>query len=363
MLRRRRSSPRLYWRLRRPRPRIYARAAAKLIIYRIVAAAAASLAITLNALLGAIAGNINFPRWSSLISIHGQTINSAISHAKTDLTHWARTIHSQTINSAISHAITDVTRWVPAFMVLGLILVSIPRAHQWIFNITMFGGLALGYYQRHLPPLPQSTVAADITKRSAALAIQIPQHLPVSSSLTIAVLPLAAVVIVTGILERSAYILTVRTTSFIPRRPISHYRSTFRAVSVTRRLAAAAITAGLLAVDIWIVRNIRTSLSGAHYGTFLLKHSQFPVTDWVLAAVIVALILCTPRPNGIKWLLVTILSAITAYAFLPDVNLLRIPSLMSASPNSLWALIIAYLFVTGFGFDLIIALLDWPIDT
>src|SRR5690348_147710 len=281
----RKSPPRLYWQLKRPKPRVYMQAVGKLLVYRVVAAAAAGLAITLCALIGGVAGNMSVPRWSSLISIHARHFNSAASHAGEVLNRWAESIQGQTIIAAISRAAADLTRWVPAFMLLGLILVSVPRAHRWIFNLTLAGGLALGYYHRHLPPLPRSSAAEAITTRSASLSTQATRHLT-KSSLAVAVLALILVAIVIYILYSNAFNLTRRTAGFIPHRQVSHYRSTFRAVSAMRRLVAAVITVVLLAVDLWIVRNIRMSLPGLQHGIFIIKHSQISVTGWVLAIVI-----------------------------------------------------------------------------
>ena len=329
MLRRRKSPAKLYWRLERPGPRKYARAVAHVIIYRAIAVAAASLAITLYAFLGVVAGNVSYPRWPAVRSIDGQTISLAEAHATAELNHW-----------------------MPVFIVIGLILVSIPRAHLWIFRITMLSGVALGYYQRRLPPFPRSAVAIDIIRRTASLTSSIPRHLAVS---TAAVGLLVAVAVVARILYRTAYILTVRTTSFIPRRPRSHNYSAFSRTRLTRRLAAVPVTAVLLSVSLWIVQNIRAPLPGARYGV------QSSVTDWMLATVVAALIICTSPPRGYRWPLIALWTAITVYALSPHVRLLRIPSWLPAASNSFWVLVITYFLVIGFGFDLVTALLDWPI--
>jgi hypothetical protein len=337
MLRRRKSTPALYWRLKRPRAHVYAGAVARLVIYRLAAAAAAILAITLLAFVGAVAGNIGYPRWPALKSIGGGTIKVATVHATAELSHWA-----------------------PAFLALGLVLVIIPRPHRWLFRITTVSGAALGYYQWRLPPFPQSTVASDITRRAASLTSRI--TLPVSStSVSVAIVPLAVIALIGYILYRNAYALTARTTGFIPGRPVKHYRSTFRAVSVTRRLMAVPITAGLLAVNLWIVENIRVLLPSTRYGTFLLWHSQLSPAEWVLVTVAVALIICAPRPQGYPWLLIMLLVAVTAYALLPYQSLFPVPAGILAAPDSFWMLAIAYLLVTGLAFDLVAALLDWPI--
>src|SRR6202043_2993685 len=103
------------------------------------------------------------------------------SHASKVLSRWAASIHAQTIAAAISHATAGLAPLVPAFLLFGLILVSIPRPHRWIFSLTLDGGLALGYYQRHLPRLPLSAVTEAITTRSASLSTQLTRHLPTSS--------------------------------------------------------------------------------------------------------------------------------------------------------------------------------------
>jgi hypothetical protein len=355
----RRDSPRLYWRLKKPKPRVYVRAVGKLLLYRVIAAAAVAVAIIVSALVGAVAANLNFPRWSSLLRIQRHPPSLIAPHASKILSGWAASIHGPTIATAISHATAGLAPLVPAFLLLGLILVSIPRAHRWIFSMTLDGGLALGYYQRHLPRLPQSAVTEAITTRSASLSTQLTRHLP-TSSIVSAQLPLAVALILSFVLFRNAYVTTLRTVGFIPLRPVNHYRSTFTAVSVTRRLAAAVITAPLLVVDVWIVRNIRMSLPGIHPGTLIIKHGQLSATGWILAIVAATLIICMPRPHGSQWLLTAILEILTLYALLPHVNLIAVPSLLPFSPSSLWALILAYLVVTGFGFDLITGLLDWP---
>ncbi len=337
MLRRRKSTPVLYWHLKRPRAHVYAGAVARLVIYRLVAAAAAILAIMLLAFVGAVAGNIGYPHWPALKSISGGMINLATVHATAELSHW-----------------------VPAFLALGLALVIIPRPHQWLFRITMVSGAALGYYQRRLPPFPHSTMANDIIRQAASLAGRI--TLPVSAkSLSTAIAPLAIVALIGYILYRSSYTLTMRTMSFIPRRPINHYRSTFRAVSVTRRLMAVPVTAGLLAVSLWIVENIRILLHITRIDVFLLWHSQPSPGEWLLVTVAVALIICTPRPQGYPLLLIALLVALTVYALWPYQSLFPMPTGILAAPGSFWMLAVAYLLVTGLAFDLVAALLDWRI--
>ncbi len=334
MLRRRKSSAKLYWRLKRPRPRVYARGVVGVIFYRVIAAVVASLAVALCMFLGIVAGNISYPRWPPFSRIQGRTIIMA------DI-----------------HAVAELGRWVPIFIAFGLILVCIPRAHRFIFALTLLSCAALGYYQRYLPSLPASSATAYTTRQAASLASRIPSK--TSISLTASSVLLAAVAVVAYILYRSAYSLTRRTVGFIPRRPINHYRSAFRSVSLTRRLVAAAVTSGLLSIELWIIENIRAPQPGTYYGISISGHSASSAIVWMLATVVVAFIICTPCPQGFKWLFYVILIAITAYAFAPHVHLLQLPNWLPAVHNSFWALVIAYIFVTGFAFDLVTALLDW----
>jgi hypothetical protein len=303
----------------------------RVIVYRVIAAVVASLAVALSVFLGVVASNIGYPRWPPLGRIQGRTISLA------DV-----------------HAVAELGRWVPIFIAFGLILVCIPRAHRFIFGLAFLSGAALGYYQRYLPPLPAPSGTAYATRQAASLAGRIP-----AESLIVSLALLAAVVVVAYILYRSAYSLTMRTVSFIPRRPINHYRSAFRSVSLTRRLVAAAVTSGLLSIELWIIENIRTSLPGVYYGISISGHSASSAIAWILATVVVALMICMPCPQGFKWLFYAVLIAIAAYAFVPHVHLLQLPNWLPAAHNSFWALIIAYILVTGFGFDLVSALLDW----
>jgi hypothetical protein len=337
MLRRRKSLEKLYWRFNRPRPVVYARAAAKLAIYRLAAAVVAIVAITLFAFLGIVAGNVGHLRWPPLKYIHGLRIRVAE-----------------------THAVVEAPRWVPVFIVLGLILVGIPRVHRWIFRLTMLGAGALGFYQRRFPSLPRWAAVADIAKRSAWIASRV--LLPGSpSSAFSTVRPLAIALVAAYFLYRIAYRCTWRTTDFIPRRPVSHYYSAFNGVSVVRRAAAVPVAALVLSAALWLAESIRARLPGVHYLTPISWYSHPQVGAWVLAAVIIALIICTPHPQGLQWLLILLMFGITAYAFAPRVYLLRVPpALPTAAPDAFWALIIAYLLVAGFGFSLVSILLDWP---
>ncbi len=335
VLRRRKSPEKLYWRLSRPRLQEYARAAAMVVIYRLIAAAAAIAALTLFAFLGIVAGNVGRPRWLPLKDIHVPRVRAAEAYAAAQLAHW-----------------------VPVFIVLGLILAAIPSAHRWIFRLTMLGGAALGYCQRHLPPFPRSA-AADITKWSASVVSRILRP-GVPMSITAAVVPLVIDAVVAYVLYRIAYRLTWQSAGFIPRRPVSHIHSTFSSVNVARRLAAVPVTAIVLFCAVWIAESVRARLRGAHYLTLVSWYNHPSVAAWVLAAAIIAWIICTPHPQGLRWLLILLLFGVTAYAFSPSVSLLRVPAaLPAAAPGAFWALIMAYLLLIGFGFSVVAALLDW----
>ena len=118
----RRSSPRLYWRLKRPKPRVYAQAVGKLLLYRVAAAAAVAIAVILCALVGAVAANLNFPAGPRIrIQAHQPSLTAP--HMRKVLSRWAASIHGQTIAVAISHAMAALALQVPAFLLIGLILV------------------------------------------------------------------------------------------------------------------------------------------------------------------------------------------------------------------------------------------------
>jgi hypothetical protein len=348
LLRRRKSPVKLYWRLERPGPSKYVRAMIGVILCRAAAAVAAILAIALFAFLGVVAGNMSYPRWPTIKSLE----------------------NGQAISLAATPAAAELSRWVPVFTVFGLILVSIPRAHLWIFRLTMLSGVVLGYYQRRLPPFPQSTATTEITRRAAlltnwmqlhlaSLVSRIKLHIPVP--LVVAVVSLIVAVVMAYILYRSAYIVTVRTMSFVPRHQRSHNHSAFCNTSLARRLIAVPVAAGLLSLNLWILQHIRSLLTKAHYGVFLFGYSPISVIDLILLTLAVAVMICTPRPRGYRRLLVAIIVATTVYALSAHVHPLLLPTWTLTSANSFWILIVSFLFVTGFGFDLLTALLDWPI--
>jgi hypothetical protein len=160
---------------------------------------------------------------------------------------------------------------------------------------------------------------------------------------------------------RYAYGFTVRSTGIFPRRTVSHYHSTFAGLSVLRRLAAVPVAAAVFVASVWIVESIRAPLPGVRYAAVLFGYGHPSDITWLLAALIVAWTVCLPRPNGFEWLFIALLVGLTAYAFAPHVYLIRLPAAIpAASPGSFWALVIAYLCVAGFGYNLLAALLDWP---
>jgi hypothetical protein len=346
ILRRRKGPERLYWRLRRPRAYVYAREAVRVLLYRVAAAAAAIVAITLCAFLGMVAGNIGTPRWPQLAQIG-----------------------KRTVTGATVHAVTQFAAWMPAFTALGVILVIIPRPRRWVFGLTVLAGGALGYYQRHLPPFPRSAIASAITGRSASMAAHLPLQLSVRSA-PVSSAPVSATAVASAVLigavmvgygaYRYSYDLARRSTGHIPRRPLTHYRSTFTAVSLPRRLAAVPIAAAMLAVGVWIAESLRAPLPGVHYWAFFFGYSPPSITVCVLAALIVAWVICMPAPQGFPWLLILPIFGMTVYAFAPHVYLIPLPAIIpAASPGSFWALVVTYLCVTGFGYNLVAVLLDW----
>ena len=320
MFRRRNSTAQLYRRLSRPSPVGYARAVLRLIIYRVAAVVAAGLSIALYAFLGSIAGYINNPRWPAIKSVDVQKIRLAAVYATPEVSHW-----------------------LPLYIVLGAIVVSIPHAHRWIFRLVVLGGAALGYYQRHLPPYPTSGLSVSITKRAVLLTNPIRAHI----LMAVAIAPLIAY-----LLYYLAYILALRTTR------IHNHRS--NNVSLTRQALALLTTTTLLLINTWLARNIRTKFPGVHY-IVSLKHITYLQTYCLIATLIVTFVICMSRLRSHRLFLITLLIAITVWAISPQVDLLRMPTWIPKGSTSFWALIIAYLFVTGFGFDLISALFDWPI--
>jgi hypothetical protein len=314
---------------------VYAWAWIRLVIYRLLAAVTAILAITLIAFAGAVVGAMGYPRWPAV-----------------------KMFTDKAISGAIVTAATEVGRWSPAVFLLGLILVLTLRPQRWLFGLTMLSGGVLGYFQDRIPSPLNVVVASAMGARATSLVGRL--HLRASLiPPPVAAITLVAAALIGWGLHRRAYAGAVRTTGFIPARPASHYRSLFRAVSVARRLAATLVTTAFLAVSLWLVDHIAALSPHAHYGTFLLGHSHLSLTELVIAIVALALAICAPRPQGYQWLLVFCVIAITVCAFLPYQILPPMPPGVPAAPDNLWALAALYLLVTGLAFDLIAALLDW----
>ena len=125
---------------------------------------------------------------------------------------------------------------------------------------------------------------------------------------------------------------------------------------------AVPVTAGLLSADLWILQNIHSSLPAARYGATFFEYNHVAAIDWALAASFgAALITCVPRPRGDRWLWIAFLVAITVYAVSIHVYLLHLPAWVPPAPQGFWMIVITYFIVTAFCFDLVAALLDWPI--
>jgi hypothetical protein len=354
--RRGRRLAKLYWHLWRPRPRAYARAVARIAICRVTAAVMAGLAITLCGFVGTVLGNMSYPRWPTTRNLDDG---------------WA-------VSVAVVPVVVQLSNWVPAIALFAVILTSIPRARIWIFRFTVLGGLALGFYQRHLPAFPQPAAVDAITRRVALAASWAQRHLIVlignmqalqaqSAKQPADWVPLVyigaalIIILIAHGFYRDAYNLTLRTGSFFPRRPRSHGRSPFYVMSLSRRLAAALVTAGLLSVDLWILQNIRASLPAVHYGVASFGYNQIAGIVWVIVALAAALMVCTPRPRGYLRLWIALLLGVTAYAASTHVHLLHLPAWIPPAPQGFWTIVIAYFIVTGFCFDLVGVLLDWPV--
>lgn len=343
----RKRQARLYWRLERPRLPKYVRAVAGIVACRVLAAISASLAITLFAALGIAVGNLGYPRWPGIKSIE----------------------HSRVVSLAVVPVALQLSRWIPVLIVFGIILAAIPRPQLWIFRLTMLGALGFGYYQRHLPPVPSPAVTTYIMRKAAVSGRWINIHLPLylnqvkPQSYVPAILFGAALLI--AVLAhgfyRDAYSLSVRTLRFFPRPPRNRSHSVFSRLSQARRLTAVPVAAGLLLADLWLLQSVRSSLPNARYQAFITTHSQMSAAGWVLLVLVGAFVVCTPGPRGYRRLLITLLLVLIAAALSGYVYLVRLPGSTPGAGHDFWLLVIIYLVVTGFGFDLLTAWLDWPL--
>jgi hypothetical protein len=297
----------------------------------------------INVALGNISvvlGNIGKPGWQQPVA------------------HIGSRMLSQAVEHSVARAVTEFAAWMPVFIVLGLVLAVIPRPRRWIFRLTVLGAGALGYCRRFLPPLPRSSAASAVTERTAALTARLPLRSPASVAGLVTVVLLLAVV-AAYVCYRYSYGFAVRSTGIIPRRPVTHYRSTFARLPVLERLAAVPLAAAVIMAVAWLAEGIRAQLPGVRYGDFLFGYSHPSALIWSLAALIVAWIICMPHPHGYQWLFIVVLLGVTAYAFFPHVYLISMPAASPTAGASFWALVVVYLGVTGFGYTAIASLLDW----
>jgi hypothetical protein len=350
----------LYWRLLRPRPAEYAKAAAGIAICRLVAAVMASLAITLCGFLGVVVGNMNDPHWPT---------------RKNLVDGWA-------IGVAAVPAVVQLSRLIPAIVLFSAILISIPRAHIWFFRISLLGAMALGYCQRYLPTFPQLAATADATRKIALSASWTQRHLAalvgdmqvlqaqqtqhenakqqVTWVLPVYVAASLIIFLLAYAFYRAAYVLTLRRGSLFPRRARIHSSSGFYVTALSRRIMAMLVTAGLLLIDLWLLQDIHSSLPAAHYGAAFSGYNHIAAVGCALAAFGAALMVCIPGPRGYRRLWVMLLVAVTAYPVTTHVYLLHLPAWIPPAPRGFWMIVITYLLVTGFCFDLVAALLEWP---
>ena len=334
MLRRRRSTHVLYWRLKRPRARVYVGAVIRLVLYRVIAGAVAAVDLAISILAGAAAGNIGYPRWSAFEHMNPRIVHTATIQALSGFPHLA-----------------------PAALALALPLVVIPRPPQWLFSMTLWAGVATGYFNRVIPPLQAPRLASEISRYMASVNSWV-AHLTPTTSLPGALIPFAVVVIAGAVIDRSAYRLLRSTVNFLPHRPASHYRSTFSAVSPARRATAAILTTGLLIADLWISVNLRRLLHAfTDVGSYYWRQ-PLSILQSVIIITVVAVIICAPRPQGYRGLLILLLTAVTVYTVWPH-RIFPAPDGIPVMPYNFWVLVLIYIVTTGVIFDSVSALLDW----
>lgn len=334
MLRRRESTDVLYWRLKRPRARVYVGAVIRLVLYRAIAGAVAIAGLALLTLAGVAAGNIGYPRWSAFENMN------------------ARMVHAATIE-----ALSGIGHLAPVVLALSLPLIIVPRPPRWLSVITQSGGAAAGYFQQVIPSFQVPALANAISHDTASLNSRI-AHLVSTTSLPVALIPFTVAALAGYFFGQSAYRLAGNTVKFIPHRPASHYRSTFSAISTTRRATAAILIAGLLTADLWIAVNLRTlSPAVTDVGSYYWRQQLSPL-QWAIIIIVAAVIICAPRPQGHKGLLEILLAAVTVYAVWPH-RIFPVPNGIPAIPSSFWMLVVIYIAATGVMFDGAAALLDW----
>jgi hypothetical protein len=351
LLRRRKSADKLYWLINRPGIRFYTIAACRAIARRVVAAIAAAVAMTLWAFIGVVDSNIGYPRWTCTCGLSAPT-------ATTELATALKKIKAITIWRATAHAAAELSGWLPAFIVLGALLVCIPYPRRWFFRLTMLSSVVIGYYLREAPAFPRSAIGDIISGKAGSVATRINlSH--ASGSIIVALLPLALVAIVAYRMSRFAYVWTARTTRLTPRPPPRHSYSSFTVVNPGRRLSAVPVAGALLSVSLWLAENIRAQLARTTSESLFLAHSPPSVAAWVVLCGAVALTICIPRPQGLQGLLILFMVAITAYAFTPRLDIVGVPPWPPGPPGGFWLVVILYFLVVGLGFDLVAFVLDW----
>lgn len=332
MLRRRKNTAVLYWHFARPRGRVFALAAARFGVYRLGAAVMMLISLVLASFLGATAGAIGYPRWPTVQDVNGSLITSASGQAS-----------------------LFACRYVLVTAVFSVALVVIPRPHRWIFRISLLISIALGYFLVILPafpwPSPSNGFASHVASGTTSFFSQASNEWG---------LPLLAIALVGYLSYRRAFLLAARTTEFIPRRPKNHQRSSFVAVGLGRRLLAAIVTAALLALDFWLIESARTLLPQLRHFATPGWSVRLSLAGWLLAAAAAGLASCVSRPNGYRWLFVTLLTAVLIAGFWPRITF-PLPTGFPATHYGFWVLVVIYIPVTGLAFDLVSALLDWPV--
>lgn len=332
MLRRRQNTAVLYWRFARPRGRVYAIAAARLGAYRLAVAGLMLVSLVLASFLGAVAGVVGYPRWPAL-----QDINSEL------------------IVSASGQASLLACRYFLVTAAFSVALVIIPRPHGWIFRITPLISIALGYFAVILPTFSWPSLPFAFARHVASGTTSLFSQAANSWGL-----PLLGIAVVGYLSYRRAFVLAAETAEFFPRRPKVHQRSSFVAVGLSRRLLAATVTAALLALDFWLIESARTLLPQLHHFAAPDWSVRFSLAVWLLVAAAAGLASCVSRPNGFRWLLVTLLAAMLIAGFwLP--NAFPLPAGIQALRYGFWVFVVIYIPVTGLGFDVVSALLDWPL--
>jgi hypothetical protein len=323
----RKNSDALYRRLARPKRTERLEALIRLITYRLAAAVAASLAIIQFAWLGAVAGYLTLP-WRGSQSLNYQAMSAAGKNASTQ----------------ISQCAAPLILW-------ALLLVCVPRAHLWLFRLTMFSAAALGYYVPRPPPVRTAEILEPITGRAIEAARPATHHM-------IAALVLAPAL--AYILYRLAYILTSRTRGLRLReaRPPRNH-SEFAYPAGARRFIGVPVATLLLAVDLWAASAMHTLLTLPSHGSGP-QSSRYLIWVWVTAIFVVSLLICIPRMGSNRQPFIYIVVAITLYALWPHALLPPAISTLLAIPNAFWLMSAIYLSSTGLGFDVLSICLNWP---